>query len=257
MDAWDKPCLRIGHGGAAGLAPANSMPSLKAALALGVDMVEFDIRPCRDALVLLHDDTLQIPGGLQTLASETSLAELQEKSDAAGQRIVTLEEALDLIRGKALINADLKVSGFEREVVEQFRARGMERETLYSSHFAESLQRIRGADPQARTGISYPEDKRNASGKPLLAPLVQFALLVMRLTLAQRVARMMTEAGTDSVMLYHKVLSPTTVRTIQKTGGRIFTWTVDKPGLMAKYKRMGVNGIASNRPDLFKEARIL
>jgi len=56
--AWGKTFLRIGHGGAAGHAPANTLRSLGLALQMGVDMVEFDVRPCRDALVLLHDDKL-------------------------------------------------------------------------------------------------------------------------------------------------------------------------------------------------------
>ena len=59
---WAKPFLRIGHGGAAAHAPANTLRSLSLALSMGADVVEFDVRPCQDGLVLLHDETLSGPG---------------------------------------------------------------------------------------------------------------------------------------------------------------------------------------------------
>src|SRR5438105_9339367 len=47
-------CQRIGHGGASALAPANTLASFDAALEVGVDMIEFDVRACRGELVLAH-----------------------------------------------------------------------------------------------------------------------------------------------------------------------------------------------------------
>src|SRR5947209_12475429 len=47
-------CQRIGHGGASALAPANTLASFDAALEVGVDMVEFDVRAYRGALILAH-----------------------------------------------------------------------------------------------------------------------------------------------------------------------------------------------------------
>ena len=47
-------CERIGHGGASALAPANTIESFDAALSVGVDMVEFDVRPWRGELILAH-----------------------------------------------------------------------------------------------------------------------------------------------------------------------------------------------------------
>ena len=45
---------RIGHGGASALAPANTLASFVAAVAVGIDMVEFDVRERRGELVLAH-----------------------------------------------------------------------------------------------------------------------------------------------------------------------------------------------------------
>ena len=162
-DAWSRPFLRIGHGGAAGRAPANTLPSLTLALQADADMVEFDVRPCRDDLVLLHDDSLLKFGAHQALASSSTLAELRRLDIEPGCFIPTLAQALDLLKGRALINIDLKAAGCEQAVLDQVAARGMAGDTLYSSLYPASLRLIRQLDPLAMTGLSFPEDRGNAS----------------------------------------------------------------------------------------------
>jgi glycerophosphoryl diester phosphodiesterase len=250
-EIWNKPCLRIGHSGAAGHAHANTLHSLALALEMGVDMVEFDVRPCRDTLVLLHNDKLSEFDGAQGLASERTLAELRSLVTDPKRQIATLVEALDLIKGRALINIDLKATGYEDAVVEQVHTKGMAGDVLYSSLYPTSLRRVRAADPEARTGLSYPEDKGNASEKPYLKPAVDTIVAVMRLTLPFRVQRMMAGAQANAVMLYHKVLSAQTVKIVQQAGGKVFTWTVNSAQRIREVQDLGVNGIASNHPDLF------
>ncbi len=247
---WNRPFLRIGHGGAAGHAPANSLRSLALALQMGVDMVEFDVRPCRDDLVLLHDDRVELEG-IQVLASESTLSELQSLA-GPDRPVATLDEALDLLRGRALLNVDLKATGYEDAVVERVRARGMAGDVLYSTLYPASLRRIRQVDPAAMTGLSYPEDRANAAGKPYLKPVVDLAVALLRLALPYRILRLMAGAEADAVMLYHRVVSAAAVRTVQEAGGRLFVWTVDTAPRLRELQAMGVNGIASNHPDLFQ-----
>jgi glycerophosphoryl diester phosphodiesterase len=249
--AWSKPCLRIGHGGAAGHAPANTLPSLALALEMGVDMVEFDVRPCRDALVLLHDDSLARFGSAPGLASESSLADLRRLAPGPDQQIPTLSEALDLLRGRALINVDLKATGYEDAVVELVSAKGMTGDTLYSSLYPASLLRVRQAAPAAWTGLSYPEDQGNASGNPYLKPAVSVVVALIRFTLPYRILRMMAGAQANAVMLYHKVVSRAAVATVQRAGGKVFTWTVDTLPRMRQVRDLGVDGITTNHPQLF------
>ena len=252
-EPWNTPCLRIGHGGAAGHAPANTMRSLALALEMGVDMVEFDVRPCRDALVLLHDVNLTQFDGGRGLASESTLADLRSLATGPDRQIPTLSEALDLLRGRALINVDLKATGCEDAVVELVCAKGMAGDALYSSLYPTSLRRVRQVDPEARTGLSYPEDRGNASGKPYLQPAVNVVVALMRFTLPYRILRMMAGAQANAVMLYHKVVSRSAVKAVQQAGGKVFTWTVDAPQRMRELQALGVDGIATNHPDLFAE----
>ena len=250
-DAWNRPFLRIGHGGAGGRAPANTLPSLTLALQAGADVVEFDVRPCRDDLVLLHDDSLAKFGAHQALAGASTLAELRRLDTEPGYFIPTLAQALDLLKGRALINIDLKAAGYEQAVLDQVAARGMAGDTLYSSLYPASLRRIRQLDPLAVTGLSFPEDRGNASSKPYLKPVVTSVVAMMRLALPYRVVSMMVSAQANAVMLYHKVVSGPAVRRVQRAGGRVFVWTVDEPRRIRELQRLGVNGVTTNYPDLF------
>ena len=249
LGAWDKPFLRIGHGGAAAHARGNSLRSLAPALEMGMDVVEFDVRPCRDALVLLHDDSLA-EFGVQSPLSTSTLAELRCLDTGPDGPIATFAEALDLLKGRALINVDVKGAGYETPVVEMVRARGLGGDVIYSSLIPTSLQRIRQLDAQARTGLSYPEDRNNLSGKPYLQPVVAALIVALRLTLPWRILSMMANARADAVMLYHQLVSRATVQTVQRAQGKVYTWTVDEPARVARLKCLGVDGITSNYPEL-------
>lgn len=251
--AWQKPFLRVGHGGASGHAPANSLRSIKLALELGVDVVEFDLRPCRDALVLAHDDSLAHHGHPTRLVSQSRLLELQALSQERDLRIARFEEALELIKGRALANIDLKADGYEESVVERVRALGMSGEVMYSSLIPSSLARIRQLEPGAFSALSYPEDRGEASSRTYLKPVVSLALTWMRLTLPGRILQMMSLAKVNSAMLYHRVISPRIIETVQTAGGRLFAWTVDDAQRIQELSEMGVNGVTTNYPDLFRK----
>lgn len=93
--------------------PENSLPAIRSAIAMGVDVVEVDVRRTKDArFVILHDKTLDRTTTGKGQVGDFTLAELQELRlrDGAGsptsERIPTLEEALDAVRGRAVINLD-------------------------------------------------------------------------------------------------------------------------------------------------------
>ena len=200
---WGRRFLRIGHAGAAAYALPNTLESLALALDLGVDMVEFDVLACRDALVLLHgDDLSHLPGG-QGLASEHALEDLRALDLGNGQRIATLAEALDLVKGRALMNVDLKAAGYEAEVLDTLTQKGVMAGVLISSMIPGSLRWVRQLAPAVQTGISYPEDRRNASARPHLQPIVTLAVKLMRQGLPYRILGMLAHAQANATMRYH------------------------------------------------------
>jgi glycerophosphoryl diester phosphodiesterase len=103
--------LRIGHRGAAGYAPENTLASFRKALELRVDMIELDIHRCASGeLVVIHDDTLdRTTNGSGEVALHT-YAELRALDAGDGETIPLLSEVLDLVDRKAALNIELKGS---------------------------------------------------------------------------------------------------------------------------------------------------
>lgn len=85
----------IGHRGAAGLAPENTLASIKAAIAAGVDAVEFDIRKTSDdVLVLCHDKSLLRTYGVDIDIAGSTYDDIKSIASPAGNTVPTLEQAL-------------------------------------------------------------------------------------------------------------------------------------------------------------------
>lgn len=243
--------LRIGHSGAGAYAPPNSLRALALALEHRVDMVEFDVRACADGLVLSHDDTAETDSGRVVLSALT-VAQIRSLR-IQGEPIATLDEALELLRGRVLINLDMKDEGHERDIAEAIRRHNMADQILVSSLVPRSLRRLRDAMPEARLGMSYPEDKGGASTKPYMKPVVDLALGYMRLLLPVIVGKMLAESQADDVMLYHKVITARSVRVFHRAGVRVFAWTVDDLERMRQLVAMDVDGITTNQTLLFAQ----
>jgi glycerophosphoryl diester phosphodiesterase len=145
---------------------------------------------------------------------------------------------------------DLKIAGYEEQVVGCLAEHGVLDSALVCSLIPESLRRVRSLAPEAFIAISYPEDTGGASTKPYLKHVVSAALMVMRATLPWRIGRMMRYAQADGAMLYHKLLTPALVAAVHRQGGWLGTWTVDRPEDIARAHTLGVDSITSNRPDL-------
>jgi glycerophosphoryl diester phosphodiesterase len=227
---------RIGHKGADLIAPGNSLASFDAALAAGVDMVEFDVLPeFRDGsgrLVLAHD--------FDAAARATAL---------------TLEEGLahfcqDAWAGVEL-NVDMKLSGYEERVVAALRANGLADRTIVSTMEEDSLPVVRRAAPDIRLGWSVPKVRRN----PLDRRLTRIPALVLaryaQLVLPGRVEREMREGRIDALMCHWALVTGRLVRTIEQAGGELYVWTVDDAARIARLEALGVTGIITNDPRLF------
>jgi glycerophosphoryl diester phosphodiesterase len=224
---------RVGHKGADHIAPGNTTASFDAALAAGVDMVEFDVLPTADGrLVLAHD-----------------------VEDSRRPNVLTLEQGLDHLVTDAYagveLDVDLKRAGYEREVIEALRARGLIERTLISTMEEESLPVVRALEPAVRLGWSVPKLRRNPLSNPLTRPIALLFAYEYRRRLAGRVAAKLRAGAIDAVMAHFAVVDTRLVRTVTEAGGELYVWTVDDPGRIARLERLGVTGIISNDPRLF------
>jgi glycerophosphoryl diester phosphodiesterase len=224
---------RVGHKGADQIAPGNTIASFDAALAAGVDMVEFDVLRTADGrLVLAHD-----------------------LDDSRRPNVLTLEEGLDHLVTDAYagieLDVDLKRAGYEREVIEALRARGLIERTLISTMEEESLPVVRALEPGVRLGWSVPKLRRNPLSHPLTRPLALLGAYEYRRRLARRVRAKLLAREIDAVMAHFAVVDRRVVRTIREAGGELYVWTVDDRARIERLERLGVTGIISNDPRLF------
>ena len=101
--------LKIGHRGAAGYEPENTLRSFQKALALKVDVIEFDVYVCQTGeIVIIHDDKVNRTTNGHGYVREKTFNELRELDAGQGEKIPTLPEALDLINRQAKVNIELK-----------------------------------------------------------------------------------------------------------------------------------------------------
>jgi glycerophosphoryl diester phosphodiesterase len=225
---------RVGHMGAHALVPGNTIESFRAARALGVDMIEFDVLRAQDGrLVLAHDF-----------------------EDAAARRPVSLEEGLDHLAGPAYagveLDVDLKLPGYEREVAEALDARELSARTLVSTVWPESLDRLGELAPGLRRGWSVPKARRDYMQARRTAVPAHVMLAYGRRVLPRRAGAMLRAGRCEAIMAYHRLVTPALVRAIRVAGGQLYAWTVDEPDGLRRLTALGVDGLISNDPRLFQ-----
>jgi len=228
------PALRrVGHKGAPAAEPGNTPASFEAALAFGVDMIEFDVLRAPDGRVVLAHDF----------------------EDAAGREPMTLAEGLDLLAGEAYadveLDVDLKLPGYEREVVEELRSRGLTERALVCSTWPESLYRLGQLAPGLRRGWSLPRARRDWTRVPLVSLAALAYLRLLRAWLPRRAARMLRERRCEAVVAHHLLIGPRLVAAVRGAGGLLYAWTVDEADQIATLDALGVDGVITNDPRLF------
>jgi glycerophosphoryl diester phosphodiesterase len=230
---------RIGHKGADLIAPGNTLESFDAALAAGVDMVEFDVLPeHRDGsgrLVLAHDFDAAARGTPLTL--EEGLAHFAQDAWADVE-----------------LDVDLKMAGYEGHVIDALRTYGLAERALISTMEEESLPVVRAAAPDIRLGWSVPKVRRNYLGNPWTRLPALAAARYAQLVLPRRAARAIRDGRIDAVMSHWALVTPRLARAIEAAGGELYVWTVDDPERIAALDAIGVTGIITNDPRLFATA---
>jgi glycerophosphoryl diester phosphodiesterase len=214
---WDT-CQRIGHGGASALAPANTRASFDAALGLGVDMVEFDVRAHQGELVLAH----------------TILHARRRGTMRLGE---ALEQLASPRFGSVELNVDVKHTGIEAWLLDALRGAGLLERTLISSQVEAVLARLRALDPEARLGISI-------GGR---LPRMVHRLGDWR---AQALAGL-ADRRWDAVMAQYRLIDRRLLEEIAARGGTLIAWTVNERPTIERLLGLGVHGITTADPRLF------
>ena len=228
--------LRVGHKGAALLAPGNTLASFRAALGAGVDMIEFDVlsehRDGTGQLLLAHD--------YEAIRDESPLTLTQGLAHLAGDEFAGVQ-----------FDVDVKIPGYGPRVVAALREAGLIGRSLVSSMFPEDLDAMREAEPALRVGWSVPRVRRDYT-TDMLTAIPALAILTGYRALLPRRARAALRAGRfDAIMAHWRLITPKLARAVADGGGELYVWTVDDAAQIARLTAMGVDAIITNDPRLF------
>ena len=247
----DGPLIRVGHRGAAALAPENTLRSFEAALGLGVDAIEFDVLDLVGGpLVLAHSNDLAevSHGAASGTVRDRSLAELRELAP----ELPTLDEALEFLAARDVAaHVDLKLTTRLDELADALVRHGVADRAVVSSFNRASLAAARARAPQLRIGFTYPEDRYGVSRRRALQPAIRVGTLALRRAIVARVPGMIERAGAAALMLQHAVVSAATVDRAHRLGVAVWAWTVDDAAELARLEAAGVDAVITNDPGLF------
>ena len=231
---------RVGHKGAALLAPGNTLAAFDAALQAGVDMIEFDVlseRPDGGGRLFVAHDHEALRQAKEPLGLQAALAHLARAEFAAIE-----------------LDVDLKLPGYAGEVVQALRETGLAGRSLLSCTYMRELDLLRRAAPEIRIGWSVPRARRDYTAHAFTA-LPAFVLLQgLRAWLPARARAVLRAGRCDAIMAHWRVVSDALLAAVREGGGELYVWTVDEAALVDRLTAMGVDGIITNDPRLFAPA---
>jgi glycerophosphoryl diester phosphodiesterase len=217
--------VRVGHRGAAALAPENSLAAIEAGAAAGVDAVEVDVLRRADGLLVLGHGP-GIPNGA-----------------------ALLDDALELIHRLGLaVQVDVKEAGNETAIVAALRRHDLLSRAFVSSFTLPILRAFAAAAPELPRSFTYPEDRLGATERLLLRPAVRPALAVLRALAPLRLPGWLRAAAAQAATLNAAVASPAAVAACHASGAAVYVWTVNDAALATTLVASGIDGIITDDP---------
>ncbi len=225
----------IAHRGAKEYAPENTLLSFKKALELDVDFIEFDVHALKDgSLVVIHDDTLDRTTNGHGYVAEKTLSEIKGLDAGMGEKIPTLEEALDVIDRK--VKVLIEITGFlpvatkVADVIQHYvNEKGWEYSDFMVSSFNHpELVLLKKKIPQVKIGA-------NTSGVPV------------------SYANFAHEIGADFLTTENiYLMDDAFVKDAHDKGIKFFLYTINDGKLLDRYKHFDIDGVISDAPDKLK-----
>lgn len=220
----------IGHRGAAGLVPENTMPSFQRAFELGVDAIELDVHRVEHRLAVIHDDTLERTTTGNGLVAGLSLAELKNLDAGNAASIPLLDEVLDALPGQIAINIELKGRGTAALVADLLRN--------HPRLLSEDLCMVSSFDH-----LMLLRFRQIADDLPIsIAPLYHQWRPTWRNTTSR--------CRTRWLNLNEKLVTAARMHELAEAGLQVLAYTVNAPGRALELHALGVRGVFTDRPDL-------
>ena len=223
----------FGHRGAMGHITENTLPSIAKAIDLGVDGVEIDVFKCASGeLVVFHDHTLDKLTNSSGYIEQLDLDSIQKIEVLGGHTIPTLNEVLDLIDARVILNIELKGTQTAiptHELLQVYFDNGkwQPNRILISSFNWKELELFYEINQEVPLAVLTEDDPLDAL----------FTALSIK---------------AQAINPYFKTLNTSNIKKMKKAGFKIYTWTVNNPKDAQKMLSFEVDGIISDFPERIK-----
>ena len=209
--------LVIAHRGFSGRYPENTLAAIRAAIQLGVDLVEIDVHETADGqLIVFHDYRLNRICGVPGRVRDTTAAQIRTLNPA----VPTLDEVLQACRGKTRLLIEIKRAD-SGKVAAAIRRHRMQRQVIVFAFSPKLLAKFATAAPEiTRFGLI---DRQDWNRLPV--PVAGIGLNHCR------------------------IQSPQMVAQFHRRGWQVFAWTVNQSHAMCRLRDWGVDGLITNFPD--------
>ena len=221
--------LCIGHRGAMGYEPENTLRSIAKALELGVDAVEIDVYNVAGQLIVIHDRDISRTTNGEGYIENCSLAYLRSLDAGKGERIPTLQEVIDRVDRRAKINIELKGNNTAKlavvVVLDYIKQGWSYNDFIVSSFNHYELDLVKAIDPNLITGMLI------------------YGLPLDYIEIAQKLSADIVISGLDYV-------DAKLVDLVHRKNLQVWVYTVNRPQDIITMRELGVDGIFTNYPDL-------
>ncbi len=219
----------IGHRGAAALEPENTIRSVLKAIECGATAVEVDVRRTKDGvLIAMHDETVDRTTNGTGKVSELTFEEIRKLDAGKGEKVPTIEEIMDVVKGKVKLILELKEVGYEDQVIELIRSKNMINDVVIVSFHTSALRKVKELEPRIITGYLFMKSPFQALdiGK---------------------------NCRTEILGAYYKIVNSSFMYMAKSYGFKVIVWTVNDKQDIINMIKLGVDGIASDNPCLVRE----
>jgi glycerophosphoryl diester phosphodiesterase len=215
----------MGHRGAKAYEPENTLRSIRRALDLGVQAVEIDIHLSRDGhLVVIHDATVDRTTNGKGRVADLSWKELRRLDAGMGERLPSLEEVVETVRGQAHLFVELKDPLAVEPLAAFFSAQDLFAEAQVISFWHPALKQLRRLEPRIHTGVLF-------VGCPVDPPALAHS------------------ADARALVLNYQYVTPALVQAARRAGLTIAVWNIDEVADLIPLLPLDLDYIGSNAPD--------
>ena len=222
--------LNIGHRGAKGHQPENTIISFQKALELHADGVEFDVHVCKSGeLVVIHDFTVGRTTDGAGAVADLTLHELKKLRIDGQYEIPTLDAVLTLFDTSHFINIELKGSNTAKLVCDTIDKLVKEKQFEYSNFIVSSFQQ-----QELATAANY-----NAT----------IPLGILTQASVEQALEWAAVYNATAIHPHFSLLTAENVALAREKGYQVNTWTVNETDDIERIKKLGVNAIITDFPD--------